>query len=161
MVDVIVNEGTRFCLQNSNCSADCARAMRCPHLVVATVLHVMLHVAAGKLVMQRDSTPTGFTLGPAANPSQSVSFDLFLRQPKESRLIEIATAVSDPNHADYGKHLLQDEVKALMQPSAEDVAVVKSWVHRAGGKTHQVSESCTRCCGFHRGLTMYFTSHSG
>ena len=55
--------------------------------------------------------------------------------------MEIATAVSDPDHTDYGKHMTPDEVKALMQPSADDVAVVESWIHSAGGKTHQASVS--------------------
>ena len=110
-------------------------------LVTAAITLITLHVASGKLVMQRDSTPEGFALGAAAKPSASISFDLFLRQPEEARLMEIATAVSDPDHTDYGKHMTPDEVKALMQPSADDVAVVENWIHSAGGKTHQASVS--------------------
>ena len=104
----------------------------------AIVMLLSQLAASRKVVMRRDGIPKGFAIGPRAKHSDTVSFDLFLRQPLEARIIDIATAVSDPDHADYGKHLRPEEVKALVQPSAADVATVTNWVRRAGGKDRQV-----------------------
>ena len=107
-------------------------------LAMALMVSFFTHCSGHVVVAHRDHTPAGFTMGPPAKPERVLSFDVFVRQPNEEKLLRLAAAVSDPDHELYGKHMTPTALKTMMQPTAEDVEKVVAWVTRAGGSTHQV-----------------------
>ncbi|KAL1878795.1 hypothetical protein VTK73DRAFT_7552 [Phialemonium thermophilum] len=78
------------------------------------------------------SLPPGWTCLRAADPGQNLHLRVALAQPNTDAFEEALYAVSDPEHALYGRHLPREEVAALLAPRAESASVVHTWLQEAG-----------------------------
>ncbi|KAI5288248.1 vesicle formation at the endoplasmic reticulum [Ascosphaera aggregata] len=84
-------------------------------------------------VSQLKSVPKGWKKNPQA-PSPDVVLRLHLSLASENpeALEKKLLSISTPGTEDYGKHLTQDELQELLQPSAESTAAVESWLKSGG-----------------------------
>jgi len=89
------------------------------------------------------SVPGSWTLTGPAEPEQTTSVYFFLSHPTGSvqKLEETLLAVSDPRSPSYGKHLSNDELRAMMfNPEAD--ATLHAWL-----ATHNVTETSPTLVG--------------
>jgi tripeptidyl-peptidase-1 len=70
---------------------------------------------------------------------QGVELLFAVRQTNLSLLESTLMKVSDPSSGDYGKHLSNDEVHAMVRPKPEHVRAVHSFLAEHGVKGHVVS----------------------
>merc|ERR550514_2384380 len=65
-------------------------------------------------------------------PDERIKLHLMMKMSNEERLAEIAMAVSDPDHAEYGLHRSAAELEDLMRPPAENTALIERWLLENG-----------------------------
>lgn len=63
-----------------------------------------------------------------ADPSERIKLHLMMKMSNLEELMELAMAVSDPDHIEYGNHRSMDELAELTRPPAENVALVERWL---------------------------------
>ncbi|KAJ3493922.1 hypothetical protein NLG97_g4416 [Lecanicillium saksenae] len=85
------------------------------------------------------SVPTGWQVKSAAPPALKINMHIGLKEQNLDQLQQRLLAMSDPEHAEYGKHMSRDEVEALTAPSDANVAAVKSWLAAHGITAGDVS----------------------
>jgi tripeptidyl-peptidase-1 len=69
-----------------------------------------------------------------------VTLRLSLKQSNLDELYKIASEVSDPQHASYGKYLSNADISKLTAPSAADVAAVEGWLSESNVPFNRVGE---------------------
>ncbi|PNY26630.1 Uncharacterized protein TCAP_03439 [Tolypocladium capitatum] len=62
-----------------------------------------------------------------------------LREQNMDKLQQRLLEISDPSHADYGKHMSKADVEAMTAPSAASVDAVKQWLASHGVEAGEVS----------------------
>ncbi|KAH8984238.1 peptidase S8/S53 domain-containing protein [Lactarius akahatsu] len=67
-----------------------------------------------------------------APSSYIIPLRIALRQPRFSELEQHLSEISDPFHPSYGKHLLKEDVEALVAPRASSVDAVHEWLESHG-----------------------------
>ena len=75
---------------------------------------------------------TGWVRTVTNNLSAEVTFTVSVRQSNMEELRRIALAVSTPGDPAYGKYLAQREIDELTAPAPTDLAVVTTWLAKAG-----------------------------
>ncbi len=84
--------------------------------------------------------PQGWTRLGNASPDHHLKLRIALQQPNEALFERTLYEVSDPAHAQYGRHLSRDALSAMMAPRAESTSAVRSWLRSAGIRDSQVQE---------------------
>jgi len=84
--------------------------------------------------------PEGWTRLGDANPDQHLKLRIALQQPNEALFERTLYEVSDPAHAQYGRHLSRDALSAMMAPRAESTSAVRTWLRSAGISDASVHE---------------------
>lgn len=75
------------------------------------------------------------------DPASPHSFTLFLSRGEPGamgRLSAAASAVSDPSHASYGRHLSDDEIRSLVRPVTGSVPRIAGWIGAVCGGVVEV-----------------------
>ena len=83
--------------------------------------------------------PSGWKFHSDAPSSLKINMHIGLREQNLDELEKRLSAMSDPSHADYGKHMTKDEIEALTAPSKASVDAVNSWLNSHGVKAGKVS----------------------
>ncbi|KAF7545304.1 hypothetical protein G7Z17_g9268 [Cylindrodendrum hubeiense] len=97
-------------------------------------------MAGQTLVESRELTPPGWkqTGHPAAD--KLIKFSIGI-QPEDHELLERTLyEISDPSHANYGRHLSRDAANALLNPSQVATESVKRWLSDTGIPEHDVRD---------------------
>src|SRR5215468_2552315 len=68
----------------------------------------------------------------AAPGTDRVGFRVYLGWRNESALTQLASAVSTPGNASYGKFLTSQQFRSQYAPSQSDVTSVQKWLHDSG-----------------------------
>ncbi|KAF2073436.1 hypothetical protein CYY_005253 [Polysphondylium violaceum] len=64
-----------------------------------------------------------------------------IKQQNLDRLEQFVWEVSDPNHANYGKHMKFEQVKELVKPKKESIKIVQEWLEENNIKSHKLTDS--------------------
>ncbi|XP_068582389.1 tripeptidyl-peptidase 1 [Cebidichthys violaceus] len=76
--------------------------------------------------------PDDWTHAGRVNPSEELELTFALKQQNTDLLEETLRLVSDPDSAQYGKHLTLEEVSSLVRPTALTQKVVHRWLQSNG-----------------------------
>jgi len=112
--------------------------MRVSVLFAAIILALLVASAAGKkekrvaMETSRSDMLFGWSAIGRADPAKVLKITIAPKLRNLDALDSIFWAVSDPQHANYGKHMTRPEVSQLVSPSAEDVAVIERWLAEHG-----------------------------
>ncbi|OAA80230.1 tripeptidyl-peptidase 1 precursor [Akanthomyces lecanii RCEF 1005] len=85
------------------------------------------------------SVPEGWTLKAAAPSDHQLNLHIRLKEENLDQLQKRTLEISDPYHADYGKHLTKAEVDALTAPTKDTVDSVTKWLSSHGVDAGQVN----------------------
>lgn len=85
------------------------------------------------------SVPSGWQVKSAAPSNMNIDMHIGLKEQNLDKLQKRLLEMSDPNHADYGKHMSLAEVEEMTAPSAKSVAAVTAWLASHGIKAAPVS----------------------
>ena len=77
------------------------------------LLHTISVVAAPVVVESLNETPAGWEESNSPEPNKFIDFSIGLEPEKHELLERAIYEVSDPDHANYGKHLSRESAKAL------------------------------------------------
>jgi tripeptidyl-peptidase-1 len=72
--------------------------------------------------------PPGWLLGPPSPANQPITLLFGLKQTNLAHLEKRLLAVSDPQSAEYGQHLTNEQVHELIAPTATNLAAVMDWL---------------------------------
>lgn len=78
------------------------------------------------------SVPEGWQFHAAAPADHKLNLHIRLKEENLDQLQQRALDISDPDHADYGKHLSKAEVDAMTAPTQETVDAVTKWLNSQG-----------------------------
>lgn len=78
------------------------------------------------------SVPAGFQFEAEAPADHQMSLHIRLQEQNMDKLAQRTLEISDPTHADYGKHMSKAEVDALTAPTKENVEAVTQWLASHG-----------------------------
>ncbi|KAH7148438.1 peptidase S8/S53 domain-containing protein [Dactylonectria macrodidyma] len=99
-----------------------------------------LAIAIPVVVESLDKPPPGWEEVSSPAPGRLIKLSIGL-QPEDHGLFERTLyEISDPSHANYGRHLSRDAAKALLNPSTAATASVKRWLSDAGIADHEVRD---------------------
>lgn len=90
-------------------------------------------VSSRHVLFEEVRHPKGWTVTGKPGPGQSMEFEIALRPHQHSQKLfeQTSSAISDPNHAQYGQHLNRDQLKDLLR--APDAAIaVRGWLTSSG-----------------------------
>ncbi|EFR03502.1 aorsin [Nannizzia gypsea CBS 118893] len=90
------------------------------------------------VVEQLNAAPQGWVQGGSPAPSTLMKFKLALVQSKTAEFEQRVMDISNPRHADYGKHMSREEVDAFLQPSSLAKESVLNWLSSEGVSKHSV-----------------------
>ncbi|KAM0432304.1 hypothetical protein ACHAPT_004844 [Fusarium lateritium] len=97
-------------------------------------------VARPGVVESLDETPEGWEESSSPVPDKSIELSIGLESEDHLLLERTLSEVSDPSHANYGKHLSRDAAKALLNPSRAATESVKRWLSDAGVPEHHIRD---------------------
>ncbi|KAF4963755.1 hypothetical protein FSARC_8238 [Fusarium sarcochroum] len=104
------------------------------------LLNTISVLAVPVVVESLNETPAGWEESNSPEPDKLIDFSIGL-EPENHELLERAIyEVSDPDHANYGKHLSRESAKALLNPSRAATESVKRWLSDAGVPEHHVRD---------------------
>jgi tripeptidyl-peptidase I len=95
------------------------------------ILALLAAVAANPgLVLHEnvDTVPVGFTLQEPVASQTMLDLRIALRQNDIAGLEKVFLDISNPDSAQYGRHLSQQQVDSYVEPSAETASKVNSWL---------------------------------
>ncbi|KAK2891802.1 tripeptidyl-peptidase 1 [Channa argus] len=102
-------------------------------LTVSILLLFSSLVWSGYLEYNQDVLiPEDWTHVSRVNPTDELELTFALKQQNVNLLEEILRLVSDPDSAEYGKHLSLEDVSSLVQPSELTQKVVRHWLQTHG-----------------------------
>ncbi|EGX88742.1 tripeptidyl-peptidase 1 precursor [Cordyceps militaris CM01] len=79
-----------------------------------------------------DTVPDGWQLKTAAPVDQKLNLYIRLKEQNIDQLQQRTLEISDPDHADYGKHLTKAEIDTLTAPTKDTVDSVTKWLSSHG-----------------------------
>ncbi|KAM3552720.1 hypothetical protein ARSEF4850_007251 [Beauveria asiatica] len=85
------------------------------------------------------SVPDGWQLKASAPADEKLNLHIRLKEENIDRLQKRTLEISDPDHADYGKHLTKGEVDTLTAPTKDTVDSVTGWLSSHGIDAGQVN----------------------
>lgn len=85
------------------------------------------------------SVPAGWEFKTAAPANLKINMHLAMKEQNMDKLQQRLLEISDPGHADYGKHMSKADVEAMTAPSAASVDAVKNWLASHGVDAGEVS----------------------
>lgn len=85
------------------------------------------------------AVPSGWALKSAAPADLKINMQIALKEQNLDKLQQRLLQISNPDHADYGKHMSRAEVEAMTAPSDKTVAAVTSWLASHGVTSSKVS----------------------
>jgi subtilase family serine protease len=91
-----------------------------------------LNLNALTRVAERNTNSGLWTIVRDAQPTETLTYKILIKQQNLDKLEQIFWEVSDPQHVNYGKFLSVDEVKSLIAPKASSVKNVLSWLKQSG-----------------------------
>lgn len=97
-------------------------------------------VARPVVVESLDQTPEGWEESSSPAPDKPITLSIGLESEDGLLLERTLNEISDPSHANYGKHLSRDAAKALLHPSRAATESVKRWLSEAGVPEHHVRD---------------------
>ncbi|KAI8669497.1 Peptidase S53 domain-containing protein [Fusarium keratoplasticum] len=97
-------------------------------------------VARPVVVESLDETPEGWEESSSPAPDKSIELSIGLESEDHLLLERTLSKISDPSHANYGKHLSRDAAKALLHPSRAATESVKRWLSDAGVPEHHIRD---------------------
>lgn len=108
--------------------------MICP----ALSLVLLATVATARVMDSLHAIPEGWRKVMHASPTDPIALRIALRQSGGARLEQKVLEISNPGHAEYGRHMTRDEVRALTAPSDVTMALVTNWLHDHGITTTHI-----------------------
>lgn len=85
------------------------------------------------------SVPSGWQVKSAAPASMNINMHIGLKEQNLDKLQTRLLEISNPKHADYGKHMSRSEIEEMTAPSTKSVAAVSAWLASHGIKAGPVS----------------------
>ena len=114
--------------------------MICPLLSVIAALAAASPLSHEMLTKRAlENVPAGWELKAAAPASLAINMHIVLKERNMDKLQQRLLETSDPDHADYGKHMSKAEVEAMTAPSSSSVRSVMSWLASYGIYAGEVS----------------------
>ncbi|KAF5006348.1 hypothetical protein FDECE_7276 [Fusarium decemcellulare] len=104
------------------------------------LLNTMAAIASPVVVESLDETPAGWEENQTPSPDEAIELSIGLEPEDHQLLARTLYEVSDPSHANYGKHLSRDAAKALLNPPRAATESVKRWLSDAGVPHHDVRD---------------------
>ena len=83
---------------------------------------------ADRVAYDAPDAPHGWVRGDHAAPTEEMHLHFLLQNKNVALLEQKLLAVSDPTHAEYGKHMSNDAVHRLVAPSLEAVRSVRAFI---------------------------------
>lgn len=84
------------------------------------------------VVESLDETPAGWEEVSSPAPGKLIKLSIGMQPEDHERFERTLYEISDPSHANYGRHLSRDAAKALLNPSQVATESVKRWLSDAG-----------------------------
>lgn len=84
--------------------------------------------------------PPGWREGAAVPASKRLRFRIALRQEGAFAFEQQVIAISTPNHPLYGRHMAQQEVRRMLQPSLEASGAILQWLTGEGVPTTNIKD---------------------
>ncbi|KAL6415427.1 tripeptidyl-peptidase I [Ilyonectria robusta] len=100
----------------------------------STILAAMATMAMSSpvVVESLDETPAGWEEVSSPAPGKLIKLSIGMQPEDHERFERTLYEISDPSHANYGRHLSRDAAKALLNPSQVATESVKRWLSDAG-----------------------------
>lgn len=87
---------------------------------------------SGLLMDKLDHVPQGWSENGSPSPSTRFKLSIALVPADKELLHKTITNVSTPGHADYGRHLNESELRAVISPSKESTTAVLKFLEESG-----------------------------
>ncbi|KAJ5050846.1 uncharacterized protein L3040_002715 [Drepanopeziza brunnea f. sp. 'multigermtubi'] len=84
-------------------------------------------------VMETVEIPDGYSYQGPADPDTILNLRLIVKSAGASQLSDKLDQISNPTHADYGKHLSQEQLASITEPEAGTVDLLTSWLAAFSG----------------------------
>ncbi|RTE71142.1 hypothetical protein BHE90_014467 [Fusarium euwallaceae] len=97
-------------------------------------------IARPVVVESLEETPEGWEESSSPAPDKPIELSIGLESEDHLLLERTLSEISDPSHANYGKHLSRDAAKALLHPSRAATESVKRWLSDAGVPEHHIRD---------------------
>ncbi|KAI9851252.1 MAG: vesicle formation at the endoplasmic reticulum [Thelocarpon superellum] len=81
---------------------------------------------------QLRAVPDGWSRVGDAQPQQQMKFRIAVKSPRQAEFEQTLLDVSTPEHAKYGQHLSQSELKAMLRPRAASTESIVKWLSGSG-----------------------------
>ncbi|KAL3959176.1 hypothetical protein ACCO45_007338 [Purpureocillium lilacinum] len=114
--------------------------------MIVTMLPLLAALAAASPLAQEMVTkqalrkaPGGWVLKGSAPADLQMNMHISLKEQNMDKLQQRLLQISDPGHADYGKHMSKSDIEALTAPSKANIGVVKEWLKAHGVQAGEVS----------------------
>jgi len=92
----------------------------------------------------RDELPHGWSIDHNQRTQlHNVEFTVFVKHQNLYKLEEKFWAVSNPDHAEYGQFLTEEEAKSLIAPKTEDMDAVAAWLDKYNAKVSRFYDHFT------------------
>ena len=88
--------------------------------------------AAAAVVFESIRTPSGWSVAGDPSLDQAVHLKIALKQQSVAAFEQKLLSISDPSHADYGKHMKSQDVKDLLSPTGATIQTVTRWLQEDG-----------------------------
>ena len=85
------------------------------------------------------TVPAGWEFKNAAPADLMINMHFAMKEQNMDKLQQRLLEVSDPSHADYGKHMSKADVEAMTGPSAASLDIVTKWLASHGIEAGKVS----------------------
>ncbi|KAJ6440055.1 tripeptidyl peptidase SED3 [Purpureocillium lavendulum] len=124
-----------------------SRQIQLPPTMIGAILPLLAAVAAATPLMNLEmvtkqalkKAPSGWEFKGAAPADLKINMHISMKEQNMDKLQQRLLAMSDPAHADYGKHMSKADVEALTAPPTARVAAVRQWLASHGVETGDVS----------------------
>ncbi|KAF2727977.1 hypothetical protein EJ04DRAFT_122946, partial [Polyplosphaeria fusca] len=94
---------------------------------------VLASIVSGAAFEKLHAIPEGWTFEGKPSNDYQISLQIALKQGNVEAFEQALLDMSTPEHASYGKHFQShDEMKRMLLPSHETVAVVREWLENGG-----------------------------
>lgn len=114
--------------------------------MIGALLPILAAVAAAspitqELVMKQSlkTVPNGWEFHSAAPSALKINMHIGLKEQNMDKLHQRLMQISNPSHADYGKHMSKADVEAMTAPSKATVDTVNAWLSSHGIQAGKVS----------------------
>ncbi|KAK7957999.1 tripeptidyl peptidase precursor [Apiospora saccharicola] len=101
-------------------------------LLASTGLGFGVLVKERQILAQVKELPPGWEFDKKADPEDSMTISIHLRQPRMTALKGRLDVISDPDHAEYGSHLTREELDRYRSPNPKAVDSVAAWLKANG-----------------------------